>query len=644
MHLNDPHGLWLLLLLVPLLLLYLIDSRPRQATVAALWLWQKTATQLATQKPRWARLQYLSLLLQALAIIALALAASMPTGRGRALVEHVAFVLDVSASMHAKTADGRTRLEAAKEAIDGLVANLHPDAEMLLLTAGSTVTVPTPFESDRKRFGERLGNVTAQDVEGRLEPAVELAIDRLRRTAGERLLVVVTDGVLAHPARELLTVEDTPLQVVVVGQPAPNVAITQLDVRNEPVVGNDELSNTVVLAAIENFTTRPQQVFLTLRQRNVADLLASRHVQLEPGQERSASLQFEATTTDQGTGLVVEISPGDALAVDDRAFGIVPGVGKHPVTIVSDVPTPWLERALIADGNVQLIAAPSSQFSRAPYGGLVFYINHCPAGTPESDFVVVNPPPGPCLTAEVGAKIEHPEITHWDEQDPRFRFATMSELRLETARRLEPQSPTETLLWSGNAALMLRADTPTQRGTVVSFDFERSNWPLRASFVVYVRNLVELSRQQRRESSLLTAATGRPLRIKVPNDVDAATVTLPDGTRREVRATKGVALFPEATQAGFYYFAWKGPEPGSALVATNLTSNAESDPTRDALPESRALPLPREALVRDRNLAPWLALAALGLLILDTAILRRSQLGAARTSTRRPISGIRMGG
>lgn len=633
MHLNEPDGLWLLLLVVPLVLLYLIDQRPRRAIVSALWMWQRAALSVTTKTPRWTWLKHLRLILQLLALVALALTASEPTARGRALVEHVAFVLDVSASMQTMGDDKRTRLDAAKLAIGELLANMHPDAETLLITAGSTANVRAPFETDRRRLLERLTSVTVHDVEGRLEPAVELAVDKLRRTAGERLLVVVTDAVLAQPARELLVTEETPLQLVVVGEPISNVAITQLDIRNEPTSVPD-VGNTIVLTSVKNYTSAPQRVFLTLRQRNVTDLLASRHVRLDPGQERAVVLHFEATTADQGTGLVVEIAPGDGLAVDDRAFGIVPAVGEHPVTIVSDVPAPWLERALVADDNVELASVARHEFTRAREGELVFYVKHCPATMPEWDFVVIDPPPGPCLSATVGPELNSPDVTHWDEQDPRFRFATMGELRAESARRLEPKLASDALLWSRDAALMLRLDTPTRRGTLVGFDFERSNWPLRASFVVFVRNLVELSRQQHRESTLLTARTGRPLRVKVPNDVDSAAVTLPDGSTDEVAASLGVALLPEASQAGFYYFAWKGADPGSALVAANLTSEAESDPTRDELPDSRNLPKGRSALVRDRDLSPWLAALGLVLLLLDVTYSTARQRKTWRTSAR----------
>ncbi len=626
MHLNDLSGLWLLGLLVPLILLYLLRAKPRPVPTSALWLWRRSASELQAQAPRNKWLSQLPFVLQAAALVALAIAASRPTQRGQAMASRVAFVIDVSASMQSKVDAHRTRLDVAKDHVGALLDNLKPDARVLLLAAGQDVEILTPFERDKRRVRHLVEHLQATDEEGHLAPALELAADKLRSAGGTRLVVVVTDGVLADEAHP--SIEDVPVQVVEIAEAISNVAVTQVDVRSQAPVNG--VSPTVVFSTVENFGAERRSVFLTLRQRNVTQLLSSRHLQLDAGEARSVQLRFDATEQDQGTGLVVEVAPEDALGVDDRAHAVVPLHGKQPVVLVGPHNHPWLERALRADGGVDLMSSAGDALAsdeplfdgQVPAGALVVYSDWCPNTPPPHDFLIVNPPAGPCLGVNIGAPLDHPEVTHWDESDPRFRFASLSELRIAKANRLEPDSDASVLLWSRQAALMTRFSSETRNGTLLGFDFDDTNWPLKASFVLFVRNLVDMARGQRQRTGLLTARTGHPLRVTVPLDVTEVSVTLPDETKRMLRASQGVVVLPRAAAAGFYYFAWQGKSPGSTLVPANLASHRESDPSKDELDlGSVGAGATPEPLTRDRDLLPWVGALALLFVLLDTAYL-----------------------
>lgn len=628
MHWGEPAGLWLLVLWVPLALLYWLRSRKQAHLVGSLWLWQKVL-----QRPRersWRRwLARWSLLLQALAIGALALVASRPTLEATSTAKRVALILDLSASMQTREADGTPRLELAKRRAKEIVRGLHPDAEVLLLGASNSVSVASPFERDRRLLLERLEALRATDLEGRLQPALELAADKLRAHGKEAQLIVITDGVLAEASWP--QVADLPLEIAAIGTESDNVGITRADVQAQSTA---ELDSTLVLVSVKNFGLEPRDVFLTLRQRNVTQIENSRRLRLEPLEERATTLRFHTTPEDQGTGLVLELSPGDAQPVDDRAFAVVPVRSKQPVVLFGERSSPWLERALGADPEVELLRSSAVGFeaSAIPLGALAIFNQHCPAELPTTSFLVLDPPPGPCLNDDVGALTEHPEVTHWDEADPRFRFVSLADVALASARRLQPESSTRALLWSRDAPLMLRYDLHDRVGTVVGFDVERSNWPLKASFVVFVRNLVELARHGRARATTQLVRAGEPIRIQVPTDVTEVRVSLPDGSEELLRAANGSALLPETPQAGFHFFSWGGLEPGSALVAANASSERESDPRRDPLPTFAASHTAGSALIRQhRPLAAWLGGLALGLMLLDAG----SSLSGARRRARK---------
>src|SRR5579859_998259 len=100
MSLLAPIGLWFLVALPVIFVLYLIQSRYRPQVVASLLLWKRMARDLeaeaAWRRPRWDLLLALQLLVAVAAAVALARPAVSGAGSQR-----LAIVLDTSASMAA---------------------------------------------------------------------------------------------------------------------------------------------------------------------------------------------------------------------------------------------------------------------------------------------------------------------------------------------------------------------------------------------------------------------------------------------------------------------------------------------------------------------------------------------------------------
>jgi hypothetical protein len=97
-----PGGLALLALLVPLVVLYILKIERERKKVASTWLWAMAQRDLMARSPFKRLVAQVPLVLQALALAALALALARPATRGRAFTgDHVAIILDTSASMSA---------------------------------------------------------------------------------------------------------------------------------------------------------------------------------------------------------------------------------------------------------------------------------------------------------------------------------------------------------------------------------------------------------------------------------------------------------------------------------------------------------------------------------------------------------------
>src|SRR4029078_10948813 len=100
---------------------------------------------------------------------------------------------------------------------------------------------------------------------------------------------------------------------------------------------------------------KPRELYVTMRQQNASDVLASRKVLVQPGERLPWVLTFSPARGDYRRGLAFEISPHDAMPVDDVAFGRVPAGDKLPVFLAAPAaPSPWIERALASDPSVDL--------------------------------------------------------------------------------------------------------------------------------------------------------------------------------------------------------------------------------------------------------------------------------------------------
>ncbi|WP_437743978.1 VWA domain-containing protein [Sorangium sp. So ce1504] len=649
----SPGGLWLLALLGPLVLLYILKIKRSRRRVPSTWLWAAAQRDLMARAPFRKLIAQLPLVLQALALALLALALARPASRGRELTgDHVAIVLDTSASMSAAArgpaGEATTRVELAKQLARDLLSGLAPGSDALIVEAGRDARLVAALDRDLVRLKAAIDPIAARDVEGDLEAAVALGIDRLRQLGGARRVVAITDGNLARPAS--LRGASLPVEVITVGDPVDNAAIVRVDVRSgSAVVGasgadgerpehREEVQAFLVVA---NFGAQPRDVYVTMRQDNASDVLGSRRVLVKPGERLPVVLTFRPSPGDYRKGLVFELSPRDAMPLDDVAYGRVPAGDKLPVFLASagkgqggdaqgaqpGAPSGgsvWIERALASDPMTSVTSGALADLLGKP--GLdpdtfVVIDGACPPDPPGGDLLIVNPPPGRCAGTLVGPTLERPTLTSWDTADPRLRFLTLDGVNLRVASSLKPEAATQELIRAQEGTIATDISTVSRTGTLLGFDVGESDWPLKASFVLFVRNLLEQARAHRAHGITGPARTGEPLRVSVPATARDLQAIGPAGERLEVAQRAGVAVIAETPRAGFYRLAWQGPQAGSVVVPANLTSVAESDLTpRPLAAEGGGEVAVSSAAGQPDAHIEWtwlLALAALGFVLFD---------------------------
>lgn len=621
-------GLWALVLVPPLVALYILKVRRRRAVVASTWLWQSAQRDLLAKSPFKKLVAQLSLLLQLLALVLLALALARPAFLSSdAPGKHVAIVIDTSASMSASAEPGApaagTRLDKAKEAALALVASLPPGSEAMVVAAGREARVAAPLDRDLRRTEAAIRAIAREDVEGDVMPALSLAVDRLRGFEDAKV-TLLTDGNLARePALGGLAL---PLEVIKVGAPLENTAIVRSDVRLGRAAkgGGEEVQAFLVL---QSWASAPREVFVTVRRPDAADPLDARRLLIQPREPTPVVLSFAATAADYKQPLVFEVSPHDDLPLDDSAWARVPAGQQLPVVLLSSESgkaSPWLERVLAADADVRLEKATVVELAARTdldAGTLIVSDGVCPdEDLPGGDLLIVHPPLGRCFGVEVDAAVERPTLTSWESSDARLRFLTLDGVGIASASALTPASAAGALVRAKDSVVIADATTPARTVTLIGFDVGESDWPLKASYVLFMRNVTELARAHRMSGFTGAAVVGEPLRVNVPQGARDVRAVDPQGAPLDASLRGGLVIVPSVTAVGLYTITYQAPLQGTVWVPVNLSSAAESDLSRTlAPPESASVTVrsAEQAPERYRDLSWILAAVALALLLLE---------------------------
>lgn len=636
----SPIGLALAALIAPLVLLYILKVRRKRARVSSTWLWRAHALDLLARSPIKKLIAQLSLLLQILALVLLALALARPASLGaEPSGSHVAIVLDLSASMGTQLGEpGDTALGRAKDAAHRVLDGLPPGSQALLIESGVEPRIVAPLDRDLRRVGGNIDAARPLEVEGDLGAAVAIAVDKMKAYEDGRV-VVLTDAHLARPL--VLEGAAVPVELLRVGSELDNAAIVRADVRvgyaaRDSASQREQVQAFLLLA---NYATAPREVYVTMRRDGADQVLDSRRITLDQNAREPIVLTTELASLDRGAPLVFEITPGDALSVDDRAFGVVPPGEQLPVTLVTTTPAAevssiWTERALRSDPRIDLTVVRDLKAAAAATkdpGALLIVQGTCPEDSaPGGDLLVLDPPAGKCWGVTVGERVDAPLLSSWESADARLRFLTLDGVNIARASLLSPPSASMSLIRAKEGVLASDASTTTRTVTMLGFDPGDSDWPFKASFVLFVRNVTELARTHRAAGPMGSARTGEALRVALPKDASNVEARGPDDARLDVSVRGGVAYVPPPSRAGIYRVSYDGDAAATQNIAVNLTSAAESDlRTRIELPMSANVQVRDAADVplRYRDLAWILGLVVMAVLLFEVWYFTRERSG-----------------
>ena len=575
--------------------LYWLKPPPQRVVVPSTLLWDRLLKEKKRNKLldrlRW----WLSLML------ALIIGLSVASGMGRPElsspgrdVRNITVVIDNSATMATRTADGFTRWEHAVAHAGRVLGQGSASGQFLILdTSGQA---PPGEPGDRRSALEVLAELTVSLGDEPQFPDLP---------EGESEIFFISDGVL---------VDDAPPEATLISvfEPAHNVGITAFQVEALP----SEPTRFQAFVQVKNASDVGKQTTLRLSGSNEGGIRDT--LTLGPGETRGRSIDLG--NFERGPVRAVVTADSDAFPADDYAYGFLPIRTETRVLLVTRGNV-YLENVLADEPRLSLAVVSPAQYDPQVSADVYIFDRFAPPEAPGGPTLVFLPPDVEWLTQTL-AVVEAPEVPGWNPAHPVLRFVALEDLRIDRAARIAmPEEgdagPTSVVGETGRAPaaevvvgspllpLVLVSERP-DRIVRVSFALEDSNFPLHPGFPIFLTNTLGWLMDEQ------VALARPPGQIEVP--LAMAAVTDLEGSDVATWPLSNRTVFM-ADQPGLYTVAQADRR---LRVAVNLASTARTS-VNDSGFTSDEITSAASTVLADTEVGPseelWMAFLLLALFL-----------------------------
>ncbi len=539
MTLLSPLALALAAVAIPIVMMYMLRVRRREHVVPSTFLWRKAAEDVQTS-PRWRRVRPNLLLFLQLAILAaLVLALAQPAyTHNRTFNGDVIAIVDQSLTMQAGDV-GPSRLVEAQRRARQLAAELPEGSVMSVIGMGAQPRLLIAESADPTAINRAIDELAGISSPPNFSAAVALAGSLARQGARTQIVVYTSrdSGINGLP-----DVVPVPVEVDRIGGPIRDLGISAFQ-------GSRNGAAVEASVRIQNFGRSAASSDLQL----FADgqLIDVRPLSLPSGAHRTESW----TRLPQGLQLLeAQLTTHDDISVDKAAWTVVP----RPVTNRVLLVTPgdyFLQTALALVPGVKLTVRAPGQYTPATalVSDLVIFDRVLPGAIPSGAVLLVGPPAGHVGGLRVGQYLATGPAASVPNLTGGFasllRYVDLSDVHIARARRVTLPAWMQSVMVSRNTTLLAAGEDSGRRFGVITFNLEESDWPLRLSFPVVVRNLLSYL-----EPGLTLAspdrATGQSVELYPGPGTTEIQVRRPDGRVDTLRAP--FLPFTDTGEPGLY--------------------------------------------------------------------------------------------
>jgi len=589
------------------LVLYLLKLRRPRIVVPFAQLWHAVLAE-GERRTLFDRLRNVaSLFLQLLLALLIVLALADPRfASSRQPMRRTVIVLDGSASMAARTSDGRSAFEIAVLDASSRARALAAAGEVSVVLAATNPEPLAAFTADGSVLAGAFKRAKVVAAPAGMAKALRYARAALAG-AREPKVIVFSDRALNDAEKKALGA--VPFELSGVGQRGPNAGIIRFAVRRLPSSPLD-VEGIVAASFPQPFPGRVEI--------RIEDISAEpRLVEIiKPSGGRRLERTFRFTSEDamKLRARLARAGGGryaDALDADNAAYAYLPSARRRSVLVVGGEKVDFfLARSLASNPLVEARRMTVEQFDARPHvkADVVLFDRVLPRRPPSGPSLFLAPPAREGAFLQVTESLPLPRVGARLSSHPIMRGLVFRDLNLETASVIKPEK--------GDVALLrCAADVPTplvflrpSGGSwwlVVCFDPSSTELPLRADWPLFMANAIGFlaGSPERRPSSV---PTGRAVSFDVPPGVTAAELLSPAGVRMQLPVTAGRCAF-SPVEAGFYTLKFADSE---IVVGASLADEDETNLPSEGAPRRLRSPAVLPALGVNR---PWSLLVALAL-------------------------------
>jgi hypothetical protein len=497
LHTQYLHLLWLGLIPVAL---WLFRRKAKRVQVSTLLFFRTLARE--HQESAWLRRlkKILSLVLTLLVILLAVLALARPFRKGGGdTPKSLVVLLDCSASMAAKDADGKTRLDAAKDLLKDRLRALPENIITSLVVFGAEPEVIQSRSTNRRELLRMIEQAEVVPEEDRPEEALVVA-RRLAALDAPAEIWHASDHAL--PATEASTEvkpatgkegSAVPRQrfIDVALSESQNIGITGFQVRPAPLARNR--FDVFVEVAASSSNKAPMEV--TLEARLDGNPRGLRQIELKPGESSRIILPIEGG---KGQRLEMEVrAAGDCLGWDNVVIAALPETKPLVVAWLAESPDPFVELALsslLAEDRIQVLKGGTKDWPLKEKPDVYVFENWLPTPWPtDRPALVLNPPrsEGPIHAKKLDRAVPYDAVRAVQPEHPVLFRVTSNRAAVTQTTVLNVSDTLETLWMAGNEPVLAAGEAGGQRLVVTAFQPSRSEQlALLSAFPLLVGNAI----------------------------------------------------------------------------------------------------------------------------------------------------------
>jgi hypothetical protein len=471
MSFQNPAGLWLLLLLPLLILIYIIRSRYEDTPFSSTYIWKLSDRFLKKTIPLQRFRRILLFLLQLSLIVLFALAAAKPTVKDTLAKDYVV-LLDCSAGMQVENEKGQSRFEEAVKQTEKIAKTLKNGHSLSVILAGEQPAYLIKSSTSHASVKAALQKAVCGYGNCNAEEALALASDALTGTKSPE--------VLFFTCRDYAKAE---------GVTVKNFSLEEWNVSFSALTAQKNKTGTEFRARLTSWN---KDASLAVGLRINGKTVDAQSIDLLRDQETEVIFRQDALPLYDTAEVFVTVKDGFA---QDNLFALCPNNDRCRVLLASKRPF-YLKQALSALGNCDVTGTETLEGQSLSGFDLYIFDGMFPESYPTDGGVLVfgteKLPEGLAASSFVESEghlsanqsLDHPLF---EGVAPKGCYVKGYTPLLANAKWVFP------LYCAGNGVFAVKNEEEGPLFAVCSFDLHDSNLPLQADFLVMMRNLVARS-------------------------------------------------------------------------------------------------------------------------------------------------------